>query len=218
MISLHVATPEFVAFPKLYRLLRPVVITEKIDGTNAAVGVTEDVPHGVGADEVYGPGIVINRATMTGPDDGWDPVYVYAQSRKRIISPESDNFGFARWVREHASELASGLGPGLHFGEWWGRGIQRGYDLEEKRFSLFNVARWPNEVRPACCDVVPTLLELDELNTIDVKMALKTLEQSGSVASPGFSEPEGIVVFHQQANQAFKVTIKDDHKGAAHGS
>lgn len=60
---------EFTPFPKIARLNRTVVVTEKIDGTNAAVGVTED---GV----------------------------VYAQSRKRVITPEQDNFGFATWVRD----------------------------------------------------------------------------------------------------------------------
>ena len=34
------------------------------------------------------------------------------------------------------------LVPGRHFGEWWGSGIQRGYGLDEKTFSLFNAYRW----------------------------------------------------------------------------
>ncbi|HLE80817.1 MAG TPA: RNA ligase family protein, partial [Dehalococcoidia bacterium] len=65
---------------------------------------------------------------------------VLAGSRNRWITPEADNFGFARWVKEHEEELRS-LGPGRHYGEWWGSGIQRGYGLKEKRFSLFNVSR-----------------------------------------------------------------------------
>jgi hypothetical protein len=56
---------------------------------------------------------------------------------------------------EHRDDLLT-LGPGRHFGEWWGAGIQRRYGLTEKRFSLFNVTRW-GEARPACCHVVPTL-------------------------------------------------------------
>jgi len=31
---------------------------------------------------------------------------LYAQSRKRIITPEQDNFGFAAWVQEHKDTLA----------------------------------------------------------------------------------------------------------------
>src|SRR5512133_2019075 len=65
-------------------------------------------------------------------------------SRTRWITPECDNHGFARWAYDHKDELVLGLGPGRHYGEWWGSGIQRGYDLPkgEKRFSLFNVHRW----------------------------------------------------------------------------
>src|SRR5512139_3329369 len=57
------------------------------------------------------------------------------QSRTRIITPEDDNFGFSRWAYENKDELMK-LGEGHHFGEWWGNGIQRGYGLTEKRFSL----------------------------------------------------------------------------------
>jgi hypothetical protein len=119
-----VSDAEFVPFPKMARLSREIIITEKLDGTNAQVFIGED-------------GLI------------------RAGSRTRWITPEDDNYGFARWVHNHADELR-GLGPGRHFGEWWGQGIQRNYSLTEKRFSLFNVSRWGEE-RPACCHVVPVL-------------------------------------------------------------
>lgn len=222
-------TPEatFTGFPKISRLFRPIIITEKIDGTNAAVVVSEDAavvvsevaPYNYGDEEVVGPGIVIN--TNGGRMDGWQPVYVYAQSRKRVISPENDNFGFATWVRDHARELAVGLGPGIHFGEWWGAGIQRKYGLDEKRFSLFNVNRWrdgSDEVRPACCHVVPVLAELEEFDTDTIRFALKNLAEYGSYAAPGFMDPEGIVTYHKHSNSLFKTTIKDDDKGKERGA
>jgi hypothetical protein len=87
-----------------------MIVTEKLDGTNAQVHIT---------------------------DDG----RIFAGSRNRWITPDADNFGFARWVAEHEEELRA-LGPGSHYGEWWGSGIQRRYGLDEKRFSLFNVGRW----------------------------------------------------------------------------
>ena len=182
-----ITIPEFTSFPKIHRLFRPVVLTEKLDGSNAAVGVT---------------------------DEGG----VYAQSRKRLIRPGDDNFGFAAWVAEHEEELRTGLGPGLHFGEWWGRGIQRGYGLDEKRFSLFNTSRWTDDVRPDCCHVVPVLDELDELDTLAVKYAIRRLQLVGSSAAPGFMNPEGVVIFHAHANTCFKATLVDDHKGAQHGA
>jgi hypothetical protein len=134
---------------------------------------------------------------------------VLAGSRSRWITPESDNFGFARWVAEHEAELRM-LGPGYHYGEWWGAGIQRRYGLAEKRFSLFNVHRWGDEaVRPPCCGVVPELAR--GLDVRDVtERALATLRDRGSMVAPGFMRPEGVVVFHSASGQLFKVTLEKD--------
>lgn len=176
--------PEFKEFPKIPRLNRTVIVTEKLDGTNACVVVGED-----GA--------------------------VTAQSRSRIITPESDNFGFAAWVRDHADELRQ-LGPGHHFGEWWGLGIQRGYGLAEKRFSLFNVTKWGKE-RPACCHVVPVLAIWNGFAAVD--KALEKLRLEGSMAAPGFMKPEGVVAFHGHSGALFKVTMEkdDEPKGKSSG-
>jgi hypothetical protein len=133
-------------------------------------------------------------------------------SRKRWVVPGDDNFGFAAWAYEHQDELME-LGPGRHFGEWWGKGIQRNYGLDEKRFSLFNVARWSDpEVRPACCSVVPTLWEgpVDDANE-QAWNALEFLEEYGSQAAEDFMKPEGIIIFHTAANVGFKKTIEHDN-------
>jgi hypothetical protein len=191
-------TPEhpFTPFPKLARLQREVIITEKIDGTNAQIYITDD------------------GRMLTG-------------SRTRWITPEDDNFGFAKWARDHKDELMQ-LGPGRHFGEWWGRGIQRNYGLNERRFSLFNVSRWclhgetpkqiptadprivkMQEVLPACCHLVPILW--DGLFTSAIPAVhLHYLSQNGSEAAPGFMHPEGIVVFHVAGNVGFKMTLDND--------
>jgi hypothetical protein len=186
----------FTPFPKLARLQREVLITEKIDGTNAQVFITDD------------------GRMLTG-------------SRTRWISPEDDNFGFAKWARDNKDELMQ-LGPGQHFGEWWGQGIQRKYDLEERRFSLFNVSRWclhgetpqpiptadprvvkMQDVLPACCHVVPILRRGINITTM-AESALYELRQRGSVAAPGFMNPEGIVVFHTAGDVGFKMTLDND--------
>lgn len=173
---------EFKEFPKIARLNREVIVTEKIDGTNAAVVIGDD-------------------GTTIG-----------AQSRSRLITPDDDNFGFARWVQDNAEELLK-LGPGHHFGEWWGQGIQRGYGLTEKRFSLFNVSRWndSNPNRPACCHVVPVIVRgAPEDSFLVANKAMEELKQRGSLASPGFMKPEGIVCFHTAGNLMFKATIEKD--------
>lgn len=137
------------------------------------------------------------------------------------------------------------LGKGYHYGEWWGKGIQRGYGLEEKRFSLFNVSRWIDGIElektlspeyhgmylaekqkinkniefcPECCYVVPILYEgrwteytpSTVIYIIDEQ--LEMLKISGSIASPGFMKPEGIVIYHTAGNYYFKKTIENDEK------
>jgi len=171
---------EFVGFSKIARLSRDAVITEKIDGTNAQVYV---------------------------PEDPSEPLL--AGFRNRWITPEADNDGFAKWVADNAEELRQ-LGHGRHFGEWWGQGINRGYDLKEKRFSLFNVHRW-GEARPACCHVVPVLYR-GPFDVGIVDSMLEHLRKFGSYAALGFSDPEGVVVFHTAANMMFKKTLKNDEQ------
>jgi hypothetical protein len=115
-------------------------------------------------------------------------------------------------VHANRDELLK-LGPGHHYGEWWGAGIQRRYGLSEKRFSLFNTDRWSDE-RPLCCDVVPVLYK-GAFTTDQVDAILEHLDNTGSMAAPGFQEPEGIVVFHHATREMYKITLGGDgqHKG-----
>lgn len=169
---------DFLEFPKMARLAREIFITEKIDGTNGQIAFSESGEMFVG-------------------------------SRARWITPETDNHGFARWAFENETELRK-LGPGRHFGEWWGSGIQRRYGLTggDKRFSLFNVARWADE-RPDCCGVVP-LIYRGQFHTQAADEALERLRIEGSIAAPGFMRPEGIVLFHIAGNFGFKRTLEKD--------
>lgn len=180
-------SPTFQPFPKIARLNRTIVITEKIDGTNAAIGISES-------------------------GDFW------CQSRSRIITPDDDNFGFARWAYANIDSLVRDLGLGLHFGEWWGAGIQRTYGLDHKRLSLFNTSRWrePAFTTPNL-GVVPVMWTGDWLpdGLFAPDQALLHLRKFGSVAAPGFERPEGIVVYHGASNTLFKATLEGDQKGKA---
>ncbi len=132
-------------------------------------------------------------------------------SRTRWITPEDDNYGFARWAFEHKEELLK-LGVGRHFGEWWGSGINRGYGLTkgEKRFSIFNVKRWgENSNMPDCCSIVPILYE-GKFDTKIVDNVLDSLKFNGSAAVPGFMLPEGIIIYHVAGRYLFKKTIEKD--------
>jgi len=204
---------QFKEFGKIPRLYRRVTISEKIDGTNAAVGIEDDLLGQWETGSVLGEGVVVN----VDPARSW---LVYAQSRNRIITPEQDNHGFARWVRENATELAIVLGTGLHFGEWWGSGIQRGYGLQkgEKRFSLFNTKRWTPNGENALADgsealkglgVVPVIYDGMYDESI-VAESLHILETLGSKAAPGFFRPEGIIIYHTAGGYYTKVTFNGD--------
>jgi hypothetical protein len=187
---------EFTEFPKIARLAREVIVTEKIDGTNAQVFIGED------------------GEFLTG-------------SRTKWITPTDDNYGFSQWAHDHKEELLK-LGPGKHFGEWWGQGIQRKYGMTEKRWSLFNVSRWClagktperiptadpriekyQEILPACCHLVP-LLYRGIFDTARIEATMTLLGATGSQAAPGFKNPEGIVCFHVAANVGFKKTFEKD--------
>jgi hypothetical protein len=127
------------------------------------------------------------------------------QSRSRFITPEDDNYGFAAWAYANKDELMK-LGDGHHYGEWWGKGIQRTYGLEEKRFSLFNTARWnpENPNLPSCCSVVPLL---GECSPEDLDKLLQKFLLNGSYAAPGFMRVEGVVVFSKLTQSHYKVIV-----------
>ncbi len=179
---------EFKAWPKISRLRREVVITEKIDGTNACIIVT---PEGE----------------------------LFTQSRTRLITPEDDNYGFSAWALTNKDFLVDYLGEGYHYGEWWGSGIQRKYNMDEKVFSLFNAGRWRDtnelEGRLRC---VPVICELEVFDTDGVDEAMAILKSHGSFAAPGFMNPEGIVIFHSQSYQLYKITYEKDQAGKGYGA
>jgi hypothetical protein len=211
----------FEPFPKMARLKRECLITEKIDGTNASIFIY-DPKLNTEAEEGFTSAIDANGKV-------WN---IKAGSRTRWITPSNDNFGFAQWVWDHADKLIE-LGEGHHFGEWWGCGIQRAYGCKngERFFSLFNASRWVEhdqptyaieqdnpkakpkftEHAPACCKVVPILYE-GIFSTLAAKAELEELKILGSKAAPEYMNPEGIVVYHKAAGVGFKVTIEDDDK------
>lgn len=187
-IPLETETIGFVKFPKIPRLFRTpqqkkdmsptLTITEKIDGTNGCIVISEK-------------------------GDVW------AQSRNRFITPDDDNYGFASWVHDNAGSLYADLGPGRHFGEWYGNGINRGYGLKVKRFALFNTQRWSNDedqdaFRTFGLEVVPVLRFVYDFSIESINDTIDNLKRVGSYAAPGFMTPEGIVIFHHASGQFFK--------------
>lgn len=212
---------KFNEWPKIHRLYRDVTITEKIDGTNACICIlplSEILDRGYEQTETYrrpedgaiiggkmdsdgGPGIVI------------DGHVVFAQSRKKVISPgkQTDNYGFAGFVRDSYEALYEHLGEGRHFGEWYGQGIQRGYGAQQKMFALFNAERWRTAYLPTYVTTVPVLYEGVYSDTA-VRTACTDLRTgySRATGATGGAKAEGVVVYFQQANTSFKVLLEDD--------
>jgi len=198
---------QFEKFNKIPRLSRDMVITEKIDGSNGQILIISfdnlmyELEHLKAFD-------FISKYCIYRDKNG---LYIFAGSRKRWLdtSSKGDNMSFSKWVQDNAEELIK-LGEGRHYGEWYGKGIQRNYGLEEKRFALFNVKKWTDdEMRPKCCQVVPILYE-GKFCTEKIKEIINNMCESQIVK--GFYNPEGIVIYHKASGQLFKKTIIGDDK------
>lgn len=99
---------------------------------------------------------------------GWDGEQLWAQSRTRIITPESDNYGFAAWVYANKKAIIDTLAewrcivgtytPLLVYGEWAGKGINSGAAICEldKKFYCFDVQSILTEISPT----KPIIIEL----------------------------------------------------------
>lgn len=191
---------EFVGFPKIARLRRECLVTEKIDGTNASIRITED-----------GEFLVGSRTRWITPEDDNHGFARWAYDHKKELLGLGVGTHFGEWY-----------GSGIQRGY----GLKKG----EKRFSLFNVSRWClfgqepqriamadpriekyQDVLPACCGLVPILYR-GIFDTARVEEAIADLKMNGSKAVPGYAFPEGVVVFHVAGNAGFKVTLEKDHE------
>lgn len=189
---------EFVKWPSTPRWHKGLTITEKIDGTNACVVV--DMAKGE----------------------------VKAQSRKRRITPDDDNAGFARWVYENAGALMDVLGHGYHYGEWFGPGIQKNpLGVEEKRFALFHALKYTPEngydlEQVDNLETVPVLFHgqanvltiadvVEDLEFYGTKVKGARLVKEGYAHDPDeYAQAEGIIVFHKETQQKYKILLEGD--------
>lgn len=189
---------DFQEFPKISRLSRECIISEKIDGTNAQIYITED-----------GQFLTGSRTRWITPeqDNYGFAAWAYAH-------------------REELMNLGVGRHFGEWWGAGCQRGY--GLPKGERRWSLFNVSRWCLEgqtplriptadpriekyqdVLPACCHLVPVLYR-GIFSTEECDIALSKLRATGSQAAIGFMKPEGIVCFHTASNSGFKKTLEKD--------
>ena len=189
---------EFMEFPKIARLSREMIITEKIDGTNAQVCIAED-----------GSIIAGSRTRWITPQSDNCGFAKWVEDNKQDLIKLGVGRHFGEW-----------WGSGIQRGY----GLTNG----DKRFSLFNVVRWClygfepqriitgdpriekyQDILPKCCGLVPILYR-GLFDTTKVDEVLWDLKITGSRASEGFMRPEGVVVYHVAGNIGFKKTIEKD--------
>ena len=158
-------TPEFESFPDIKKLgAAALFITQKIHGSNAQIYVFQ---------------------TDTG---GLDLV---CGSRSRWVAPGDDNFGFAEMVYANKNEFINKLGPGRHYGEWAGPGINSGEGLKQKTFVLFDHWKYPPERPLPPNTVVVPVLYSGPFDIAKVEECMNDLRANGSKLVPGFMRPEG---------------------------
>jgi len=97
------------------------------------------------------------------------PATVTAQFRSRDITLETDNYGFAHWVVENeeawSSVVTEDISDITFFGEWAGKGIQKGdavTKLDQKYFFVF-AARIGDHMVTTPADIEELIPDLDDV-------------------------------------------------------
>lgn len=189
---------DFEKFPKIARYSRDVIVTEKIDGTNACIGIGEDGEFQVGS-----------RNRWITPDNDNHGFARWAYDHKDELMTLGHGRHFGEW-----------WGSGIQRGY----GLLKG----DKRFSMFNVIRWcldgqpPQQIKkedpriikfqdvlPPCVGLVPVLWR-GNIDDINLPSIMADLYFGGSWANVGYMNPEGAVIYHTAGNVAFKKTLFGD--------
>jgi hypothetical protein len=187
---------DFQEFPKMARLSREIIITEKIDGTNAQICIGEDGSFQVGS-----------RTRWITPENDNFGFAAWAYANKDELMQLGAGRHFGEW-----------WGFGIQRG--YGLKEKRLSLFNVSRWHLHGAM--PNRISsadpriekyteqlPSCVGLVPVLYQ-GHFSTRTVEGACNRLLVQGSLAAPGFQKPEGVVVFHTAANAGFKVTLEKD--------
>lgn len=218
-------------------------MTAALDGLIEAHEIVPEKENTMGEFKGWGSTTRENKnKTITEKLDGtnacvviWDGV-VSAQSRKRIITPDDDNYGFAKWVHENAGVLMDTLGYGYHYGEWYGEGIQKNpLGIEGKRFALFHATKYTeaNGYELSKVDGLETvpLLHHGQCNIYTIPEIVQDLETYGTKVEgtkrekvftgiPGLDDleyvyekapkAEGIIIWNNETRTRTKLLLEND--------
>lgn len=186
----------FVGFPKMARLSRECVITEKIDGTNAQICITED-----------GQMLVGSRNHWIIPEHDNYGFAAWAYTHREELMKLGVGRHFGEWWGQGIQRKY-----GLTEKRWSLFNVSRwclsGETPQRIPTADPRIVKY-QDVLPECCHLVPVLYR--GLFTTDAcEAAIADLRVNGSKAAPGFIKPEGIVCFHLAGNVGFKKTLDDD--------
>lgn len=144
-----------------------------------------------------------------------------------MITPDDDNYGFAKWVYDNAGVLMDTLGYGYHYGEWFGEGIQKNpLGIEGKRFALFHATKYTEDNgyelnKVDGLETVPLLFhgqaQFDTLaETIHGLSAFGSRVQGAKthwdegLTMDVAADAEGVIVWHKETQQKYKILLEDD--------
>ena len=181
--------PEYPSFASIERLENLYChITEKIDGTNGLIEISRFVCFG---------------------------------SRNRYINTQDDNSGFATFFSKYQKELEDIFiaidnekqgcieAPLLIYGEWFGKGIQRGYNLEAKFFMPFSEYFATKMIDAGIPHIeMPVTLYSGKFSIEALDGCMNKLKDEGSQVIPGYNRPEGVVIYFPTYNFRLKETFE----------
>jgi hypothetical protein len=174
---------EFKEFNKIARLSRNMLITEKIDGTNAQVFIGED-----------GEFLTGSRTRWITPGDDNFGFSRWAHEHKDELLALGFGYHFGEWW---------GSGIQRKYGQ-----AEKHFSLVSKWLEDYDNSK---PLCPPCCRVVPVLYR-GMFDTAFINSTM-TILHAESVAAPGYNNPEGVVIYHEAARIMFKKTFEKDSGG-----
>lgn len=187
---------QFNEFPKMARLSRECIITEKIDGTNAQILITED-----------GQFLTGSRTRWITPQDDNFGFSTWAHAHKDELMKLGVGRHFGEWwgagIQRNYGLKEKRLSL-FNVSRW----CMYGNTPERIPYADPRIEKY-QDVLPECVGLVPVMYR-GLFDTSAVDWQIDMLKQDGSYAAPGFMKPEGIVCWHVAANIGFKKTIEKD--------
>lgn len=185
----------FTKFPKIPRLFQTpqqkkdmsptLTITEKVDGTNGCIVITEE-----------GKVVAQSRNRFVFPDNDNHGFAAWVQDNATaLFETLGAGHHFGEWYGQGINR-----GYGLKEKRFALFNTHRWAEVEEE-FSIPGL------------DVVPILRLVYDFSIPSVFDAIEWLKEQGSSIAPGFMKPEGVVIFHHASGSLFKVPFDKDLDG-----